>query len=178
MTGANGSVRVVELDVNYKVIDLYWVYFRMMSRRVLSAFVLVPPAVVLAQGFSTNDFSFAPYLARSPWPQVWLLMLVYFLFGHPYLISKSLLRKDPFRFGGGHYRIDEESIVVERTHSRSTILWPSVQKATENPAVVILSLGAYTPIILPKRSFAGPAQLTTLRSLIQDHVQGKIRLRR
>jgi hypothetical protein len=170
-------MRVVELDVNYKVIDLYWVYFRMLYRRVLSVFVLVPPAVVLAEGFAKNDFSFAPYLARFPWPQVWLVMLVYFLFGNLYLIAKSLLRKDPFRFGGGHYRIDEESIIVERTNSRSTILWPSVEKASENPAAVILSLGAYTPIILPIRSFARPAHLTTLRGLIRDHVQGKIHLR-
>jgi len=178
MTGADESVRVVELEVSYKVIDLYWVYFGMIYRRVLLLFVLVPPAVVLAQGFSTNDFSFAPYLARFPWPQVWLLLLIFSLFGRPYLISKSLLRKDPFRFGGGHYRIDDESILVERSHSRFTVLWPSVQKATENSGTVILSLGAYTPIVLPKRSFAESAQLTTLRSLIRDHVQGKVRLRR
>jgi hypothetical protein len=176
MTGADGSARVVNVDVNYKPMDLYWVYFSMVYRRVLWVFILVPPSVILAEGILMNDFSFVPYVARSPWPHVWVLLLIFSLFGRPYLISKSLLHKDPFRFGRANFAINNEAIIIERLHSQSTIRWPLVRKATENSAVVILSLGAYTPIVLPKRFFDS-AELTVLRGLIRDHVQGKIRLR-
>ena len=148
----------------------------MTYRRVLRVFILVPPAVTMVWGFVSNDFRFAPYLVRSPWPHVWLLMLIFYLFGVPYFMSKSLLHKHPFRFGSAHFRVDDEGILVQRSQSQSMIRWPLVQKATENSAVVILSLGAYTPIVLPKRFF-DPAQLTVLRSLIRDHVQANIQLK-
>jgi hypothetical protein len=176
MASADGTVRVVEFEVNYKVIDLYWVYFSRMFRRQLWVFILVPAIVIPAGGFMTGDFSFIPYFARSPWPAVWVLLLIFFLFGRPYLISLSLLQKDPFRFGSARYKIDDQAINVQRQDSQSTILWPSVRKATESSTIVTLSLGPYTPIILPKRSLSSSVQLTILRSLIREHARGIIHL--
>ena len=178
MTEKAGTVRGVELDVKCKTMDLYPFYFMFVLRRALPVLVLVPPAVVAAQGLATGDFSFVPYLVRFPWPQVWLILFLFSIFLRPYFISRSILRKDSFRFGDGHFSVDDQGISVRREYSESKVLWPAIRKVNENSRSFILSLGTYTAIILPKHSFSTPKQMSALRSLVLDHVEGQICMRK
>src|ERR1700761_8506842 len=98
MTATKAAVRAIEFDVDATVMDLYSFYFGFVLRRMLWLFILVPPVVISAQGFATGDFSFVPFLAKFPWPHVWVILLLFSLFVRPYSISRSLLHKDPFRF--------------------------------------------------------------------------------
>jgi|SRR5215469_8605829 len=170
MTELGGEARRVDLDVECKPTDLYPVYFRLLLSRTIRVLILVPLILYGLEGISTGDLSFLPYLAKFPWPQVWGVLFVFFIFVWPYLVSRSFLRKDSFRFVDGHFSIDEGAIRVQRQNSDSTIRWPAVRKVTENPKALIFFLGRYTVFVLPKRSFSSNAQLSVLQGLVRDHV--------
>jgi YcxB-like protein len=165
------AVGVVEFDVDVRLQDLYSVYFTVMLRKALYLFTRVPISVVLLMGITSGDFAFVPYLLAFPWPYVFALLLIYTLFAKPLLVARSLLRKDLYRFGSVHYIIDDQGIQQQRQYSQSTIQWPAVQKVSETARVLILSLGTYSTIILPKRCLRDSDQLSILRTIINNRLQ-------
>src|SRR5882724_8776490 len=171
MNDRANAVGVIEFDVDIKLQDLYSVYFTVMLRKALYLFTLVPIAVVLLMGFTAGDFGFVPYLLAFPWPYVFGLLLIYTLFAKPLLVARSLLRNDLYRFGSAHYIIDDQGIQQRRLYSQSAIQWPAVQKASETARVLVLSLGTYSTIILPKRCLRNSDQLSTLRTIIHNRLQ-------
>lgn len=105
------------------------------------------------------------------------IFIPYAFFVAPYLSARKRLRTTPCRQGPSTYLISPAGIDARSATGQAHIEWNAFVEARETSKDFLVYPQKLFAHLLPKRFFAGEADMATLRVLLREHVKGKVKLR-
>lgn len=161
----------IELQTQVKISDLYEVYFRWALSKMWYGRMGLAIALIILFGLWEGSVEFVRPLLEPPLLYVIVCVLLYSILLKPYLISRALIETSNGGTRTVSYVFSENGVDIRRGGYEGHYDWAAIRRAKQTPHLVVLYTDSNLAIILPKRSFADPQQLTDLRTLLTDKVK-------
>ena len=164
---------LVEIDIQLRIGDLYWLY---VTRAVSSGWFVrgyVAVGLIILLAVAPERVAFLAILVLPPFVFLPLALCLYLLLVKPYLAARAVVQQTHGQSASVHYSFNEHGIEVKSTHSELHYEWAAVTRAKQSANLFVLYLSRYSAIILPKRCFTTPEQLSSFVGLVSQNVTRK-----
>jgi hypothetical protein len=164
---------LVEIDIQLRIGDVYWLY---VTRAVSTGWFVrgyVAVGLILLLAVAPERLAFLAILVLPPFVFLPLALCLYLLLVKPYLSARAVVQQTHGQSASIHYSFNERGIEVKTAHSELHYDWVAVTKAKQSAHLFVLHLSKYSAIILPKRCFTTPEQLSVFVGLVSQNVTKK-----